>query len=192
MDRQDDLFDRARSRPQPLARGDVGLAPMTDKDRFLVRRWLGLPHVAAWFGSRAAAEAALAIAGDMPTAVRRLVVVDGVPVGYLHALDADQRFDVALRRPRHDVIPPGAWLVEVFIADTDMRGRGAGARALEIIREEIFATTLAPALVLVAGVRHERQVRAIERAGFHWTAVIADESLGAAWLLLAHRPNQLI
>ena len=161
---------------------------MADKDRFLVRRWLGLPHVAAWFGSRAAAEAALAIANDMATAVRRLVVVDGIPVGYLHALDADQRFAVALQRPRHDAIPTGAWLVEVFIADTGMRGRGAGARALELIREEIFATTLAPALVLVAGVRHERQVRAIERAGFHWTAVIADDSLGAAWLLVAERP----
>lgn len=191
MEAQDDLFDMpGKGRPRVDA-GRVALRAVEDGDRFLIRRWLALPHVAAWFGSRSAAEASVALAAGQESALQRLILLDGTPVGYLHALDADQYGAVTLSRTRHDAIPAGAWLAEIFIAEEALRGRGVGGHALALMRDEVFATTLAPAVILVAGIRHERQVRAIERAGFHWTAVVRDSGLGAAWLMIAQRPSNL-
>ena len=182
-------------KPGGQARRAVQLVPATAAHRFLIRRWLGLPDVVAWLGSQAAGEASVTLAGETASAIQRMIEVDGVVVGYAHALDegiAEGTF--ALKRASVDsagevAVPAGTWMAEIFIADTGLRGFGVGRQALEQLRREVFQTTLAPALAIRVSIRHERQVRAIEAAGFSWRAVIADPVLGQTWLLVAARPD---
>ena len=156
----------------------VVLRPITDGDRFRLRRWLAEPHVIAWWGSKAAAEAAVALAAQSPTAVARIIERDGDAIGYAHALDLEDRR-----------LPAGTWIADVFIGAAVYRGQGLGAIALAQLSDEVFRTTLAPALAVRVSIRNERPVRFIERAGFKWHAVVPDALLGPCWLLVAVRDN---
>jgi aminoglycoside 6'-N-acetyltransferase len=160
----------------------VRLRAVTPGDRFLVRRWLAMPHVAAWWGSRGAAEASLSVAFESPSALSRIIQRDGAPIGYVQALDAGLS-----GRAARDALPPGSFDADVFIAVEADRGSGHGAAALALIRDEVFATTLAPAVGIVVSIRNERAVRSIEAAGFRWRAVLQDALIGPAWLLVADR-----
>ena len=66
---------------------DINLRPASPNDWPLIRSWLGEPHVAAWWGSRASGEASITIAMDAASALVCIIEADGVPVGYAHALD---------------------------------------------------------------------------------------------------------
>ena len=161
---------------QGTAKPPCALRPVSDGDRFRVRRWLAEPHVIQWFGSRSAAEAAVAMAAQSETALVRIIERDGDAIGYAHALDlADRR------------LPPAVWQADVFIGAAPYRGQGIGAVALALLRDEVFATTLAAGLAVRVSIRNERAVRAIERAGFKWDVVEPDAVLGPCWLLLARR-----
>lgn len=154
----------------------VLLRALTEGDRFRLRRWLAEPHVIQWWGSRAAAEAAVAMAARSPTALARIIAHDGEAIGYTHALDlVDRR------------LPPGTWQADVFIGAALLHGQGLGADALMALRDEMFATTMAGGLAVRVSIRNERAVRAIERAGFKWHAVVPDAMLGPCWVLVAGR-----
>lgn len=159
----------------------VTLRVASEADRFLVARWLGAEHVAGWFGSRAAADASLALARSSPSSLSRMVLVDGVPAGYGQATPADPVGDLA-------ALPAGSYRLDAFIGDAALRGQGHGATALGLLRDEVFTTTFAPAVAVVVALRNEAAVRRIERAGFRWHAVLADPLLGPCWLLVAERP----
>lgn len=152
------------------------LRPITDGDRFRVRRWLREPHVAQWFGTRGAAEAAVTLAEQSQTALVRIIERGGMPIGYAHAMDIDDT-----------QVPPGAWTADVFIGDVAWRGQGLGAQALALLRQEVFATTLAAGLVVRVSIRNEQAARAIEKAGFRWQAVVDDALLGPCWMMVAER-----
>lgn len=158
------------------AHAAVTLRPVTEGDRFRLRRWLSEPHVIQWWGSKAAADASVAIAADSDTAVARIIDVGAETIGYAHALDLD---DARL--------PPATWTADVFIGAAPYRGQGLGATALALLRDEVFASTLASALAVRVAIRNEAAVRAIERAGFTWHTVAPDRLLGPCWLLLAVR-----
>lgn len=150
--------------------------PINEGDRFRVRRWLGEPHVIQWWGSRSAAEASVALAAESPSALVRIIEREGEAIGYAHALDlADKR------------LPPAVWQADAFIGAALHRGQGLGAMALGLLRDEVFATTLAVGLVVRVSIRNERAVRAIERVGFKWHSVTPDAQLGPCWLLVAAR-----
>jgi aminoglycoside 6'-N-acetyltransferase len=106
-------------------------------------------------------------------------------VGYAHALDA-----VLVGPPRLDVLPPGSWQVDVFVASPEHRGRGIGGMALLLIRDEVFDTTLALAAAAYVSVGNEKAVRAYEQAGFKWRAIARDAVRGAEWLMLADRAGR--
>ncbi len=152
------------------------LRPITDGDRFRVRRWLREPHVAQWFGSRGAAEAAVTLAEQSQTALVRIIEHGGVAIGYAHALDIGDA-----------QVPPGAWTADVFIGVPEWRGRGLGAQALALLARDVFATTLATGLNVRVAVRNEAAVRAIEKAGFKWRSVGEDALLGPCWLMVMER-----
>jgi RimJ/RimL family protein N-acetyltransferase len=154
----------------------VTLRAVTDGDRFRLRRWLAEPHVIQWWGSRSAAEAAVALAAGSETAVCRIIARDGDAIGYAHALDlADRR------------LPPACWQADVFIGAQTLRGQGLGATALALLKAELFATTMAHTLAVRVSIRNERAVRAIERVGFKWREVVPDAQLGPCWVLVAER-----
>jgi aminoglycoside 6'-N-acetyltransferase len=156
--------------------GHLSLKPVTNGDRFRLRRWLAEPHVLQWWGSKSAAEAAMAMAAASETAVARMIALDAELIGYAHALDFADRS-----------LPPATWQADVFIGSEAHRGRGLGAAGLALLRDEVFGTTLAAGLAVRVAIANERAVRAIERVGFRWHAVTSDPSLGACWQMIAER-----
>jgi RimJ/RimL family protein N-acetyltransferase len=159
----------------------VSLRPLTQADRFVLNRWLGEPDVIAWFGSRSAAEAELALAQSSPSSFIRIILFDGIPIGYAQA------FDIGLSGMEHPAIPSGSYDADVFVGSTPHRGLGHGATALRRLTDEVFATTLAVAVAITVPLRNEAAVRRIERAGFTWQAVIHDAMLGPLWILRRDR-----
>ena len=66
--------------------------------------------------------------------------------------------------------------------------KGFAHAALDLLTEEVFATTLAVACSAVVSIRNEAAVRAYERAGFRWQRVWQDPLFGPCWLMLLERP----
>ena len=105
-------------------------------------------------------------------------------VGYAHALDA-----TLWGEDLPAALDPGTWDIDLFVASVAHRNRGVGARALELIRDEVFTSTLAVAVCVSAAVANERAVRAYEKAGFRWKDVWNEPGQGPAWFMVAERPG---
>jgi ribosomal protein S18 acetylase RimI-like enzyme len=166
----------------PLLSSSVSLRVAGEGDRFLIRRWLAQDDVQAWWGSRAAAEAEIAIARSSASSFCRVILKDGVPVGYGHAVDAKMWGAVSA------AIPSGAYDIDVFVADAASRAQGVGRFALNALTAEVFASTLAVACSVVVAVRNEKAVRAFERSGFRWVSIFHDPLSGPSWVMLKPRP----
>ena len=160
----------------------VTLREFGPADRFRLNRWLGQPDVVAWFGSRGAAEAEIALAQSSPSSLLRIISVDETPVGYAQA------FDVGMTgAPPHPAVPSGSYEADVFIGSDAHRGQGYGATALALLARDVFATSFALAVTIQVPVRNEMAVRRIERAGFSWKAVLHDPLLGPVWIMRVDR-----
>jgi aminoglycoside 6'-N-acetyltransferase len=163
-------------------KGTLALRPATDADRPQVHSWLRRPEIRRWWGSLAAAEAEILIATETPSSIRRMVTLAGRAVGYGQAVDADLTGDGEMLS-----LAPATWDVSLFIAVPELRGKGLGLAALELLSDEVFSTTLALALSVVVSVRNEAAVRIYEKAGFRWHRVLDDPLFGPSWLMLKQR-----
>jgi RimJ/RimL family protein N-acetyltransferase len=162
---------------------DIALRPLVPADWDRVRAWLRQPEIQAWWGGLGAAEAEIAIAAESPSALCRVIVADGVAIGYGQAIDAD-----LIRSPQTESLPAGAYIAALFIADPAHRRRGAGEAALAALTREVFSSTLAVACATIVPVRYEPAVRAAERAGYRWIGVSDDAATGRSWLMVTERP----
>jgi aminoglycoside 6'-N-acetyltransferase len=159
------------------------LRPVTAADWPMLRAWLRLPEIVAWWGPASAAEAEITLAMGSASALCRIIEADGSAIGYAHAVDAalwDDGLPVEL--------PPGTWDLDLFIASADHRGQGYGGEAVRLLIDEVFSTTLAVAVSVFASIRNERAVRAYERAGFRWRRIRHDAVAGPEWMMLLERP----
>lgn len=163
---------------------EVRLRPASTADWPLIRRWLARPDIQRWWGPQASAEAEVLMALDSTHAISRIIEVDGTPVGYAHAVDATL-WGEALP----DDLSPGTWDLDIFIASENHRGKGVGEAALQLLKEEVFSTTLALAVCIFAPIENEAAVRAYERAGFRWRRVWHDPIAGPEWFMVAERPK---
>lgn len=163
----------------------VSLREAVAADLALVRRWLAQPEIRSWWGNASAAEAEVALAFDSRSALCRIIEVDGQPVGYAHAIDASY-WGASLPQG----MPLGTYDLDQFVAEAGHRGQGVGQRALQLLAAEVFSTTLAPAVSVIAPLDNETAVRAYEKAGFRWARVIADPIFGPSWLMLIERPRR--
>jgi RimJ/RimL family protein N-acetyltransferase len=161
----------------------VQLRPATHEDRLLIRRWLFDPEVQSWWGTAASAEAEITLALASTAALPRIIMGDGVPIGYAHAVE----HGVWATRPPEGV-PAGAWDIDYFVPPAAGDGASIGGTALALLTEEVFATTLAVACSGLVSIRNEAAARAYERAGFRWLQVLQDPLLGPSWLMLKDRP----
>jgi RimJ/RimL family protein N-acetyltransferase len=159
----------------------VTVRPFLPADRFVLNRWLGEPDVIAWFGSRGAADAEIALAQSSPSSLIRIILFEGAPIGYAQA------FDIGLSGFEHVAIPSGSYDADVFIGSTAHRGLGYGATALRLLTDEVFASTFTVSVAITVPLRNEAAVRRIERAGFTWQAVVHDALLGPLWILRRDR-----
>jgi RimJ/RimL family protein N-acetyltransferase len=160
---------------------DITLRPPVPPDWDRVRAWLRQPEIQAWWGGLSAAEAEIAIAAESSSALCRMIVANGLPIGYGQAIDAD-----LVASARTAGLPTGAYVAALFIADPAHRRRGAGESALAALTREVFSTTLAIACATVVPIRYEPAVRAAERAGYRWIAV-SDDASGQSWLMIRER-----
>lgn len=176
-----DLF--ASSPPRHVSPpGPIALRPVTPADEPLIERWIKRPEIQRWWGDAASAFAEVRLAQESPSAICRIVLVDGKPAGYAHAIDAGLWGETLPQG-----IPPGTWDVDLFIAEPSARGRGAGEAALALLIEEVFDTTLALGVCVFISVRNEAAVRIYEKAGFHWVRIWEDPVFGPMWMMLRER-----
>lgn len=167
-----------------LGSAEVRLRPATMADWPLIRSWLASPEIQRWWGPQASTETEVLMALGTHHAICRVVETNGRPVGYAHAVDATLWGDEL-----PDDLEPGTWDLDIFIADHSQRGTGAGALALEMLKREVFSTTLALAVCVFPSIENEAAVRAYEKAGFRWKRVWQDPRAGPAWFMIAERPG---
>lgn len=160
----------------------VRLRPASEADWPMIQGWLRLPAIEQWWGPASRTEGEVIAALKSEHAIARIIEADGEPIGYAHALDATT-WGEALP----DDLPPGTWDLDLFIADSAMRGRGLGAKALAELKNEVFATTLAVAVCVFPSISNEHAVRAYEKAGFIWQSVHHDPVTGPSWFMIAGR-----
>ena len=162
----------------------IELRPAEDRDWTMIHGWLRQGEVQRWWGSLAAAEAEVMAALRSDMGLCSIIEVDGVPAGYAQAQDA---------QPLCASVPltltAGMFRVDAFIGEPRFRGRGVAQAALALVAAEVFATTLALGVIVVAPIKHEAAVRAYEKAGFKWVRVIDDALLGPSWLMRLERPT---
>ena len=140
--------------------------------------------VEGWWADVASAEAEITLAFSSSAAMPRIIERDGVAVGYTQAIEIGVWAD---QRPSG--VPAGKWGVDCFVVSRASDGRDIAATALELLTQEVFATTLAVACSAVVSVRNETAVRAYEQAGFRWQRIWPDPALGTSWLMLKERPG---
>jgi aminoglycoside 6'-N-acetyltransferase len=162
---------------------NVRLRPATTSDLALVRAWLARPDIEAWWGPKSSTEAEVTLAMGSAHAICRMIEADGEAVGYGHAVDASLWGE---ELPQD--LEPGTWDLDLFIASEAHRNRGIGARALALLKAEVFATPLAIAVCVFPAIANERAVRAYEKAGFRWRRVVNDPVTGPSWFMVAERP----
>ncbi len=169
--------------PHSLPADRVGLRPAFDRDWHVIRGWLALPDIQRWWGPNAASEAEVITAIGSDLAIARMVQFDGQDVGYGHAVDA-----AVWGADLPSDLDAGTWDLDIFIAEPAMRGKGVGPRALELLRDEVFSTTLAVAVCVFASIENEQAVRAYEKIGFRWKRIWDDPVDGPSWFMIYERP----
>ncbi len=162
----------------------VSLRPAKRSDWDMIRGWLARPDIQDWWGPLSSTEAEVNAALNFEQCLCRIILVDGEPVGYAHAVDAMMWGDAL-----PEEIAPGTWDLDLFIASEEHRGKGVGQAALAQLKDEVFASTLALAVCVFPSIRNERAVRAYERAGFRWKRIWNDPHAGPAWFMVAERPR---
>jgi aminoglycoside 6'-N-acetyltransferase len=160
----------------------VRLRPASRADWDMIRRWLARPDIEGWWGPLSATEAEVNVALASAHAICCIIEASGEAIGYAHAVDA-----TIWGEALPEDLEPGTWDLDLFIASEEHRGKGAGAAALALLKDEVFATTLAMAVCVFPSVRNERAVRAYEKAGFRWKRVWHDPHAGPSWFMVAER-----
>ena len=170
--------------PDPTTGGAVSLRRATRGDWDLIHGWLQRPDIQDWWGPLSATESEVNMALGSSHAMCRIIVAGRQPVGYAHAVDATLWGD---NLPQD--LEPGTWDLDLFIASEEHRGKGVGQAALALLKDEVFASTLAVAVSVFPSVRNERAVRAYEKAGFRWKRIWNDPYAGPSWFMVAQRPR---
>jgi aminoglycoside 6'-N-acetyltransferase len=147
--------------------GQVALRPLGRGDFPLLRRWLAMPHVRAWWGSGPADLADVErkygprVNGAEPTRVF-VIELAGRPAGliqcYRHADYADWDRAVGI---------PAAAGIDYLVGEPALRGRGVAAAAIAGLAPEVFARYAdAAVIVAVPQAANHASRRALEKAGF--------------------------
>jgi aminoglycoside 6'-N-acetyltransferase len=151
--------------------------PMTVADLPLVRRWLELPHIVAWWGEPD--EQYALVSGDIehPAMDQFIVVSDARPIGYLQCYDPGAW-------PEHGLgdFPPGTRGIDQFIGEPDMLGHGHGSAFIRDFIEALLANGT-PRVVTDPDPGNARAIRAYQKAGFAKSHLV-DTPDGVALLMV--------
>src|SRR6266550_6136393 len=138
---------------------DYRFRPMTPADLPLVRRWLALPHVRAWWGDPE--EQYGLVSGDLdePAMDQHIVSTAGNPFAYL------QCYDLTAWNSGFGPQPQGTRGIDLFIGELDMIGRGHGSALIRRFVDGRLRKGLAR-MVTDPDPANARAIRAYEKAGF--------------------------
>jgi RimJ/RimL family protein N-acetyltransferase len=182
------MFDRTGQSP-------VTIRPLSRNDFPLLQRWLGMPHVQAWWGSEPAAPADVErkygprAEGIDPTRVFVIELADQ-PIGiiqcYRHEDYADWDRAVGI---------PAAAGIDYLIGEPAQCGQGFGPAAINCLVPHVF--DLYPEIAAIAAVPQTANYasrRALEKAGF---SLVSERKLdsddpsdaGPSAVYALHRPQ---
>ena len=148
-----------------------------DSDKFVA--WLAQPHVARWWGDAARA---ILHARTCPSESHALIVVDGVPVGYLSWLAAQQDEFAAVNLAD---VPSGLVDIDILVGDPDATGQGVGSRALELLLARLGREPSIAFAGLGSSAANSKAIRCFEKAGFRLHREFLDPEWGPCKYLIA-------
>ena len=142
---------------------------MTEADLPTVERWLKGPEVVRWWGDPA--EQLALLKEDLEEPLMRQWVVERRerPFAYVQAYEAHTWPQVHLQR-----LPRGAQVLDAFVGEPDMVGRGHGSAFLRLLASMLIRGG-APLVAIDPDVENLRARRAFARAGFAEDAVVQAE-----------------
>jgi aminoglycoside 6'-N-acetyltransferase len=146
-----------------------------------LRRWLGIPEVALWWGDPRREFALLRADLDEPQMTMRIVSIRGRDFAYA------QDYEVHAWPQAHLMhLPSGSRAIDSFIGLPSMIGRGHGAAYLRLLAVRLCSEG-APVVVIDPDVDNLRARRAYANAGFVGEAQVMTET-GPA-VLMIYDPN---
>jgi aminoglycoside 6'-N-acetyltransferase len=153
--------------------------PMLSGDLPMIRRWLETPEVVRWWGRPD--EQYELVSGDLdhPDMDQFIVSIDHHPFGYV------QCYALSTWNQGFGAQPSGTRGIDQFIGDSDLIGRGHGAKFIRQFVDRLLASGI-PRVVTDPDPGNHRAVRAYTRAGFQSGRVI-DTPDGPALLMVRDR-----
>jgi aminoglycoside 6'-N-acetyltransferase len=146
-------------------------------DLAMIRQWLAMPHVAAWWGDPD--EQFELVSSDLgePAMEQFIVATGDGPFGYLQCYDISAWPTVAFG-PQ----PDGTRAIDQFIGKPDMIDRGHGSGFIRGFVDALLRTG-APRVLTDPDPGNSRAIRAYEKAGFFRDRIV-DTSDGPALLMV--------
>ena len=155
--------------------------PFTSDDLPLVAGWLETPEVLRWWGDHSEQLALIAEDLNEPLMRQWLVEHDGKPFAYLQAYPARAWPQAHLAH-----LPPTGEVIDVFVGDQTMIGRGHGRAFLRKFAEILIADGAS----LVATdplIENHRARRAYSRAGFVEDKIVSTADGSVAVMIFGQR-----
>jgi aminoglycoside 6'-N-acetyltransferase len=147
-----------------------------------LRRWLGAPEVARWWGDPRDELELLRADLKEPRMTMRIVSLRGRAFAYA------QDYEVhAWPQPHLMHLPRGSRAIDSFIGPPTMIGRGHGKAYLSLLAERLCAEG-APLVAIDPAIDNLRARRAYEGAGFRLEALVATVAGLAA--LMIYEPKR--
>jgi aminoglycoside 6'-N-acetyltransferase len=154
--------------------------PTSADDLPRLRRWLGAPEVARWWGDPREEIELLRADLSEPRMTMRIVSLQGRPFAYA------QDYEIHAWPQAHLThLPQGSRAIDSFIGWPSMIGRGHGAAYLSLLARRLCAEG-APLIAIDPAVDNLRARRAYAKAGFRCQTEVATEAGPAA--LMVYEP----
>ena len=146
-----------------------------------MQTWLVEPHMRQWWGETEPALAELRQAIDEPSTDPFLILIDGLPAGYIQSYDIHAEPDHPYRDQPH-----GSVGIDLSLGEADLLGAGHGPRIIEAFVARLFAAG-APRIVIDPAPDNTRAIRAYEKAHFRALDRRTTSEYGDALLMVRDR-----
>jgi aminoglycoside 6'-N-acetyltransferase len=156
----------------------------TDIDLPTVKRWLTTPEVVRWWGDPAQQLALLVEDLEEPLMRQWIVEHHERPFAYVQAYEAHDWPQFHLQH-----LPAGAQVIDAFIGEPDMLGRGHGSAFLRVLAGMLIEEG-APLVAIDPDVENLRARRAFARAGFVEDAIVQVEQQPVALMVFGGDPRR--